>query len=231
MNSPAAAPPGAEPNLDLALIGNCAIGALVDRRGAIVWCCMPRFDGDPVFHALLAEDARGWQDERRARRLEPGRAELRARHRDRPDPPARCRRTGRGDHRLRAALLPSRPGLPPGAAGSPDPPAGRACAHPHQRQAARRVGPREADDHARQQSPALRASERHAAADDERAADLCRRRHLVLAALAGEPAVRSRRDAVRRHRRDRPGIRGADLPLLALLDASPRRSRWSGRRR
>ena len=50
-----AAPPGAETNLDLALIGNCAIGALVDRRGAIVWCCMPRFDGDPVFHALLAE--------------------------------------------------------------------------------------------------------------------------------------------------------------------------------
>src|SRR6188768_1755731 len=55
VNSSAAAPSGAESNLDLALIGNCAIGALVDRRGAIVWCCMPRFDGDPVFHALLAE--------------------------------------------------------------------------------------------------------------------------------------------------------------------------------
>jgi len=40
--------------LDLALIGNCAISALVDRRGAIVWCCMPRFDGDPIFHSLLA---------------------------------------------------------------------------------------------------------------------------------------------------------------------------------
>jgi GH15 family glucan-1,4-alpha-glucosidase len=44
-------------SLDLALIGNCAIGALVDRRGSIVWCCMPRFDGDPVFHSLLAADA------------------------------------------------------------------------------------------------------------------------------------------------------------------------------
>src|SRR4051812_39386523 len=52
---PAAAPSAAESNLNLALIGNCAIGALVDRRGAIVWCCMPRFDGDPVFHALLDE--------------------------------------------------------------------------------------------------------------------------------------------------------------------------------
>jgi GH15 family glucan-1,4-alpha-glucosidase len=44
---------GRPASLDLALIGNCTIGALVDRGGAIVWCCMPRFDGDPVFHALL----------------------------------------------------------------------------------------------------------------------------------------------------------------------------------
>ena len=41
------------PNLDLALVGNCAIGALIDRQGSIVWCCMPRFDGDPVFNELL----------------------------------------------------------------------------------------------------------------------------------------------------------------------------------
>src|SRR5256885_3176505 len=40
-------------SLDVALIGNCAISALIDKRGAIVWCCMPRFDGDPIFHALL----------------------------------------------------------------------------------------------------------------------------------------------------------------------------------
>ncbi len=40
-------------SLNVGLIGNCAISALVDRRGAIVWCCMPRFDGDPIFHALL----------------------------------------------------------------------------------------------------------------------------------------------------------------------------------
>jgi len=40
-------------SLDLALIGNCAISALLDRRARIVWSCMPRFDGDPVFCALL----------------------------------------------------------------------------------------------------------------------------------------------------------------------------------
>ena len=40
-------------SLDLALIGNCAVSALIDKRGAIVWCCAPRFDGDPIFHSLL----------------------------------------------------------------------------------------------------------------------------------------------------------------------------------
>jgi GH15 family glucan-1,4-alpha-glucosidase len=39
-------------NLDLGLIGNCGIGALVDKRARIVWCCLPRYDGDPVFHQL-----------------------------------------------------------------------------------------------------------------------------------------------------------------------------------
>jgi len=41
------------PNLNLAAIGNCGIGALVDEQGRIAWCCLPRFDGDPVFNALL----------------------------------------------------------------------------------------------------------------------------------------------------------------------------------
>ena len=45
-----------ERNLDLALIGNCTLGALVDHIGRIVWGCFPRFDGDPTFCALLRED-------------------------------------------------------------------------------------------------------------------------------------------------------------------------------
>ena len=45
--------PGTEASLQLAMIGNCAISALIDTRARIVWCCMPRFDGDPVFCALL----------------------------------------------------------------------------------------------------------------------------------------------------------------------------------
>ncbi len=40
-------------NLNLGMIGNCAISALIDESARLVWCCMPRFDSDPVFHALL----------------------------------------------------------------------------------------------------------------------------------------------------------------------------------
>ena len=41
--------------LDLALIGNCTVGALVDAQANILWGCFPRFDGDPVFCALLKD--------------------------------------------------------------------------------------------------------------------------------------------------------------------------------
>ncbi len=41
--------------LDLALIGNCTVGALVDAKANITWACFPRFDGDPVFCALLRD--------------------------------------------------------------------------------------------------------------------------------------------------------------------------------
>ena len=44
-------------SLDLALVGNGSIGALIDARGTVAWCCFPRFDGDPVFCSLLAGDS------------------------------------------------------------------------------------------------------------------------------------------------------------------------------
>lgn len=40
---------------DLGLIGNCQFSALIHRSGEIVWCCLPRFDSDPVFSTLLDE--------------------------------------------------------------------------------------------------------------------------------------------------------------------------------
>lgn len=49
-------------NLDLGLIGNCSISALVDKQARIVWCCLPRFDGDPIFHQLLGSASRDPSD-------------------------------------------------------------------------------------------------------------------------------------------------------------------------
>jgi len=43
-------------SLDLAVIGNCTFGALIDSDASIVWSCMPRFDSDPVFCALVNGD-------------------------------------------------------------------------------------------------------------------------------------------------------------------------------
>ena len=56
-------------SLDLALVGNGRIAALIDPRGDVVWGCYPRIDGDPAFCALLGgaatpPDARGtWRIE------------------------------------------------------------------------------------------------------------------------------------------------------------------------
>ncbi len=44
---------------DLGLIGNCQFSALVENTGAIVWCCLPRFDSEPVFSTLLDHAAGG----------------------------------------------------------------------------------------------------------------------------------------------------------------------------
>ena len=40
-------------NLNLAPIGNCAVSALIDAEGRMVWSCLPRVDSDPFFSSLL----------------------------------------------------------------------------------------------------------------------------------------------------------------------------------
>jgi GH15 family glucan-1,4-alpha-glucosidase len=41
------------PSLNLGVIGNCTVSALIDPLGTVVWSCFPRPDGDPVFCRLL----------------------------------------------------------------------------------------------------------------------------------------------------------------------------------
>ena len=47
--------PAPAQSLDLAVLGNCTIAALVDPLARFVWCCVPRLDGDPVFCNLLRD--------------------------------------------------------------------------------------------------------------------------------------------------------------------------------
>jgi GH15 family glucan-1,4-alpha-glucosidase len=55
-------------DLDLAAIGNCGYGALINRQGRVVWACLPHFDDDPLFCSLLHEadpadpEARGFYE-------------------------------------------------------------------------------------------------------------------------------------------------------------------------
>jgi len=42
--------------VNLGVIGNCQVAALIDEQARIVWACLPRPDGDPVFSALLQKE-------------------------------------------------------------------------------------------------------------------------------------------------------------------------------
>src|SRR3954465_9616670 len=44
----------AESTLDLGIIGNGSVSALIDANARIVWCCLPSFNGDPTFCSLLS---------------------------------------------------------------------------------------------------------------------------------------------------------------------------------
>ena len=49
----------AQPSLELWPIGNCQVSGLIDEAAGLVWGCVPRVDGDPVFCELLNGDRRG----------------------------------------------------------------------------------------------------------------------------------------------------------------------------
>lgn len=44
-------------SVDLWPIGNCQVSALIDRQARLVWACVPRVDGDPLFSALVGGEA------------------------------------------------------------------------------------------------------------------------------------------------------------------------------
>ena len=52
-------PRAPSPSLDLGVIGNGSVAALIDAQARIVWGCLPRFDADASFCALLSPQAEG----------------------------------------------------------------------------------------------------------------------------------------------------------------------------
>jgi GH15 family glucan-1,4-alpha-glucosidase len=43
-------------DLELGVVGNCTFSALINRKGRVVWCCLPRFDSEPIFSSLINGD-------------------------------------------------------------------------------------------------------------------------------------------------------------------------------
>lgn len=62
------------PIRDYAVIGDCHGAALVSQNGDVDWCCMTRFDSDPVFCRILDKDRGGFFSVRPADRFSSNRA-------------------------------------------------------------------------------------------------------------------------------------------------------------
>ena len=53
---------GYRPIRDYAIVGDCQGAALVARDGGVDWCCLRRFDAEPVFCRMLDADEGGFLD-------------------------------------------------------------------------------------------------------------------------------------------------------------------------
>ena len=48
-----------EKNLNFGIIGNCRSAALINEKGSIDWCCLPKFDSPSIFAKILDQEKGG----------------------------------------------------------------------------------------------------------------------------------------------------------------------------
>ena len=208
-------------SLELGIVGNCTISALIDRSGTVVWSCFPRFDGDPLFCRLLdADGERGFYSIELDDLAEveqsylANTAVLVTRLTD-------GKRRRRRDQRFRAPLPAVRQDLPADHPDAHHQAVRGDAAHPDPAAAGVPLRPACPADHPRQQSHPLCRRRNQPAADHQCAADLPARGDAVHPGGSGRPDARPRRIAARTGARDRTGVSGADDRLLALADHAP----------
>ena len=218
--------------LDLAIIGNGTTAALIEADGTVVWLCLPAFDGDPVFCALLRDGpersrTRHLRDRARGRGAGPSRV---------PDEHAILvtrahrsqRRRGR-DHRPHAAVPGRRPHVLPGDA--------RAAAATRGRESARSRAVRPAEHYGLNAARATSGTHhiRYQCGDIALAThDRCldhggARRARLLPRRHDHDRSRSRRNADRQPEQRRADVSRRDIGLLARLGPQSRAFPSSGR--
>jgi len=215
-------------NLDIAAIGNCSFGALIDRRARIAWTCLPRFDGDPVFCTLL--NGHDGNNDKGIYEIE-------------LDDFARSEQCYQHNTAIVATTLYDTHGsvveitdfaprarLPSDHVGAHHQAGDRQPPHPHPHPAGRRIRRPHAGDHPGQQPYPLHLAVGHPAPDDRRPGVLRAGRGPLRGGGAVHADPRSRRDPEASYRGDRTRLLGEDHRVLARMVPLSLPSRSNGRK-
>ena len=203
-------------NLDLGLIGNCSISALVDKEARIVWCCLPRIRRRSRLSSAPRKcepRSRRWRVCNRACGPQRLRADIPSQHSYPENHSSRRKRVHRG-HRLHPSLLHPEPAIP-----ATDPYPARQghrgkATHPHQDEASFQIWRGGSFGDLRfKPYPLLRAGH-DPASDNRRPCRLHSQRNRLQPERSNQLCHRAGRNANQQPSRHRPRIPRTDASLL-----------------
>ncbi len=202
--------------MKLALIGNCAYQALIDDRGRVVWLCWPRFDSSFVFGALRRRRARRQLHRGAQRRAIRDGAGVSTEHQH-PQDGVHGRIGFVRGRRFRSSLQAVRAVLQTDDADPPAAPSFRRPGGPHPVPSCVRLRARATLAVSGEQPHPVADPGRAAASDDQRAAQLHRRRARVPAGARGLRGADMGRAARGGAGRDLRELLQPNAPLLGNL--------------